>query len=290
MTIIIRIFSDFCDSHGLKTIYEERLCEKYKNSYYGIDNYIYLTSGDDYTHAIILNTIMPVLKNGIPKKNVIGFALEPFPFLPLSPIFIEYARQNISKYFIGDLNHLPDPFLEGQNFMWHTVPSLKSVPVTNKKKCMSIMISQKKFAPGHQYRHHLAEAILRSNLPIDIFGRGHIYYQNRKDDRIKGDFKELEPYEEYDFHIAIENFRSNHYFTEKIMNPLICNTTPIYLGCHNIDLYFKDQIIHLSGNLENDIIMIQTILRNPDQYKKKIDVDLVKNKTCLIQNADKLFE
>jgi len=152
------------------------------------------------------------------------------------------------------------------------------------------MISQKKFAPGHQYRHHLAEAILRSNLPIDIFGRGHIYYQNRKDDRIKGDFKELEPYEEYDFHIAIENFRSNHYFTEKIMNPLICNTTPIYLGCHNIDLYFKDQIIHLSGNLENDIIMIQTILRNPDQYKKKIDVDLVKNKTCLIQNADKLFE
>ena len=34
-----------------------------------------LTGGEDYTHAIILNTAMPNLK--IPKKNVIGLALEP---------------------------------------------------------------------------------------------------------------------------------------------------------------------------------------------------------------------
>ena len=288
MTIIIRIFSNFCDSDGLKSIYEERLCEKYKNLYYGIDNYVFVTSGDNYTHAILLNTIMPFLKEGIPKKNVIGFALEPLPFLPLSPVFIDYAKKNISKYFIGDINCLPEPFLEGPNFMWHTVPSLKSNdPLKN--KCMSIMISQKKFAPGHQYRHQLVEAILRLNLPIDIYGRGHIYYQSINDDRIKGDFKELEPYENYDFHIAIENFQSNHYFTEKIMNPLLCNTTPLYLGCHNIDSYFKDQFIPLSGSLENDLMLIQDILRNPDCYKKKIDIDLVKNKTCLIQNVDRLF-
>ena len=289
MTIIIRIFSDFCDSDGLKSIYEERLCENYKKLYYGIDNYIFITSGEDYTHAIILNTIMPNLKEGIPKQNVIGFALEPLPFLQLTQFFIEYAKKNISKYFIGNLNHLSEPFLEGPNFMWHTVPSLKSCnPIKN--KCMSIMISQKTLAPGHQYRHQLVEAILKLNLPIDIYGRGHIYYQSIKDDRIKGDFKELEPYENYDFHIAIENFRSNHYFTEKIMNPLICNTTPLYLGCHNIESYFKDQIIHLSGNLENDLMLIQNILQNPYQYKKKIDVDQIKNKTCLIQNADKLFK
>ena len=286
MRIIIKFFSDFCTSDFCKKIYETYLDEINTLSNYGIDKDIYITNDDDYTHVIILNTCCPVLKNNIPKENVIGFAFEPLPFLHLSNHFIDYAKKNISKYFIGDKMNLPDPFIEGPNFMWHTVPSLKSIPIKN--KCMSIMCSQKKFAPGHNYRHQLVEAILRENIPIDIYGRGHIYYKN-KDKRLKGEFKELEPYEEYDFHIAIENYGSNHYFTEKIMNPLLCNTTPIYLGCTTIEKYFENQMICLSGNIDKDIELLKNILSNPSNYKKNINIEKVRDTICLLKNVNQLF-
>ena len=58
------------------------------------------------------------------------------------------------------------------------------------------MVSRKNQAPGHIYRHYLVKEILKTNLPIDIWGNGCIYYKNIKDNRIKGDFKEIEPYKD----------------------------------------------------------------------------------------------
>jgi len=290
MTIIIKFFSSFCESKHCKFTYENKLYETSKMFNYGINKEIFITDEDNYTHVIILNTAMPILKEGIPKKNVIGMAFEPIPFLNLSLSFIEYAQKNISKYFIGDQLNLPEPFIEGQSFMWYSPPLMvKDIP--RKKKRMSIMVSQKRYAPGHQYRHQLVQTILSSNLPIDIYGRGYIYYEDRNDVRIKGEFKQdsLQPYQDYDFHIAIENFPSNHYFSEKIIDPLLCNTTPIYLGCHNIETYFKNQVIFLSGIIEKDMQLIEDILKNPNQYKKEIDIDRVKKTVGLIENIDKLF-
>ena len=47
--------------------------------------------------------------------------------------------------------------------------------------------------------------ILKHELPIDIYGRGCINYIKFHSPYIKGNFENLEPYENYDFHIAIEN-------------------------------------------------------------------------------------
>jgi hypothetical protein len=173
-----------------------------------------ITINDDYTHAIIINTAMPVLKN-IPKENVIGLAFEPVQFLGLTQQFIEYAKKYIGKYLIGDRINLPPLFVEHYGYMWHITP-LTYLP--QKKNIMSIMISQKNSAKGHIYRHELVQKILSSNLPIDIYGRGCIYYNAIKDSRLKGTFENNEPYESYQFHICIENFRASHYFSEKITN------------------------------------------------------------------------
>ena len=96
----IRIFSSFCPSENCKDVYE-RLCESDLLENYGKDKKIYFTNGEDYTHAIILNTAMPNLWR-TPKQNVIGLAFEPPFFLGLSNQFIEYAKKNIGKYFIGN--------------------------------------------------------------------------------------------------------------------------------------------------------------------------------------------
>jgi hypothetical protein len=197
-----------------------------------------LTAGEDYTHAIVINTFMPKLN--VPKENVVGFAWEPNPLLGLHPLFIEYAKRNIGRYFLGEKRTLPDPFEETYAFLNHTPMPRNLVPKT--KRC-SMIFSQKKFMEGHHYRNQLVEAILRTNLPIDIWGRG-CDLLTVKDPRLKGSFvrHSVLPYEEYSFHICIENSCLNHYFSEKIINALLCNCTPIYYGCKNIRHYFPNEV------------------------------------------------
>jgi hypothetical protein len=280
----IRIFSDFCESLHGKNVYEE-IFETYLMESYG--KTIYITTGNNYTHAIIWNKAMPVLLPGVPKENVVGLAYEPPEFLGINLEFIKYAQKYIGKYFIGSVGQLPAPFIGGNSYLSHMAP-LKHLPM-KKQKLMSIMVSQKKSAPGHIYRHKLVEAILNTNLPIDIYGRGCCFY-SLLDARITGLFKETEPYEEYRFHICIENFQTDHYYSEKIINPLLCGTTPVYWGCQNIDSYFPATVYLLNGNLDEDMNLLHDIVRNPDAYQKKINVDAVKKQTNLLKNLScKIF-
>ena len=65
-------------------------------------------------------------------------------------------------------------------------------------------------------------------------------------------------------------------------------TTPIYLGCTNIEKYFGS-IIKLSKSIESDIDLIKDIIKNPDHYKKEINLDEVKDKVYLLRNLDTIF-
>ena len=86
--LIIKIFSDFCDSTTCKINFE-KTCDSNNLDFYGLNKRVYITDKDDYTHAIILNKAMPILN--IPKENVLGLAFEPIYFLGLTPEFVEYA-------------------------------------------------------------------------------------------------------------------------------------------------------------------------------------------------------
>jgi hypothetical protein len=381
---------------------------------------IKLTSEDDYTHAIIINLATPVLK--IPKENVLGLALEPPKFLNITPEFINYAIQNIGTYYIGQLSPKLSIYpLFKQHYMYlnFNLPSQamanwnsstlcsdekikfgEGVYETNsdfskknnrKDKIMSLIVSQKLWTNGQRYRHVLASEILKTNLPIDIYGRGcylhtenslvnspvlienqsgvlyniktplrftldkqltslseeklnlpllnmsnsflsgiqfgkdNVEIQNEKcikDDRLKGNFNCEEPYEGYKFHICIENFLLEDYFSEKIINPLVSNIIPIYLGSTKITEYFpkgaslensnfstissdekmnllettckkneKEMIIQLTGDVKRDMELITHICNNVEYYEKKIhkNVEYVKDKVSLYKELERLF-
>jgi hypothetical protein len=278
--LIIRFFSSIGPSAGcIEAI--TRVSELVKDP--AFNTKYRFTLGEDYTHAVIINTAMPALT--IPKENVIGLAFEPLVFLYLTQQFVEYAQKHIGKYLIGEKKNLPPPFIENFAYMWHITP-LTEVPVKTKR--MSIMVSHKMLTPGHQYRHTLCKRILNSYLPIDIYGNGCKYYKNSMDMRLKGEFTDNEPYENYRFHIAIENGVTPHYFSEKIMNTLLCQTTPIYLGCQNIDQYFPNSVLTLTGDIEQDMTLLKDICLYPERYEKTIDVNKVK-KTINFSNVVDLF-
>lgn len=274
--IKIRFFSSFCSEENCIDAYT-RICELDNDPLYN-SAYCFVKT-DDYTHAVIINIAMPELK--IPKKNVVGLAFEPFEYLQMTPSFVEYAKKNIGTYFIGRRPveaNLPDLFKEHFGYLWYITP-LKETPV--KKNTISLMISDKYYSEGHKYRHMLCSKILKSKLPVDIYGNGCKFYSFFKDPRIKGNFDNLEPYLNYVYHIAIENHFTPHYFSEKIINPLLCDTVPVYLGCKNIDSYFPNQVIHLSGDVNKDFELLKSICLKPEHYKKKIEVDEVKKKVSI---------
>lgn len=263
----IRVYATYVSSEESKSRFES-VFETHLNPNYGPDKKYYITLNDnDYTHVVILNTAMPVIRANIPRENVIGFAWEPRPFLGLTMQFIEYAMKNIGNYYIGDVSGLPYPFVLGNTYMWHNPPPPR--PIKLKRNTMSIMVSFKSMAPGHVYRHVLVEEILKQRLPVDIYGNGCKRYSLTMDPRVKGPFELNEPYESYKFHIAIENFTTVEYFSEKIINTLLHNTVPLYLGAQNIDKYFKNMYIRLFGDPKKDIEVIKDVLRNPNDYYQK---------------------
>ena len=279
---IIKFFSSFCDSQNVMNVYL-RIDELANSERYGRD-YVF-TTGDDYTHAIIVNTAMPSLS--IPKERIIGISAEPPHFLGVSQEFIHYVQNHLSKYYIGDASGLPSAFIERYSYLpWHYSIPTSLLPKT---KFMSIMVSFKNDAPGHRYRHEMVRHILSSHLPIDIYGNGCNEYVSTGDARVKGSFSHLEPYEEYQFHICIENFSLPDYFSEKITNALICNTIPIYYGCKHIDTYFPDSVISLTGNITEDMNTLESIVTCPAHYQKQMDAAYVK-KTISIENIVDHFE
>ena len=276
---IIKFFSDFCDSTTCKINFE-KICDSNNLDFYGLNKKVYITDKNDYTHAIILNKAMPKLN--IPKENVIGLAFEPFELLNINQEFINYSQKNIGKYFIGNKKDLPYPFIEYFGYMWHSNPGKE---IITKNKIMSIIVSQKQFAPGHIYRHKLVEKIIQLQLPIDIYGKGSNMYNYSC---VKGTFIDAEPYEDYLFSVCIENFVNNHYISEKIITPVMFNCMPIYFGCNNVNKYF-DEVIILSGDIDNDIKVIISVLNDPYKYYKKTYTEKNKKTVNLLENISEIF-
>lgn len=289
--IKIRCFADFTTSEGIQEEYISKCLNFVAPSlttHYGTNRKYIFTDKDDYTHVFIFNKAMPDISH-IPKQNVIGFAHEPIPFLQLTPKFIAYAQKHIGCYYLGDKGNLPAPFQEGNSYLSCYLPPLMASAFSATKKFMSIMISQKYQAPGHKYRHALVQEILKTDLPIDIYGRGCIFYNNIQDSRIKGEFRSEELYKGYTFTICIENFRSNHYFSEKIINPLNRKVTPLYLGCYNIHHYFPEMYVELTGNVREDMLLLQNIYKNPQKYSREICLEDVDKTINIIRNLPTFF-
>ena len=180
--------------------------------------------------------------------------------------FRNYIERRVGNYLIGArIKGFPKEYICHYGFLSH-------IPIQNKPKktnIMSIILSNKKITTGHKYRHELVEKILKTDLNIHIYGRG---ADNYKDDRVKGSFNLMEPYESYTFTIAIENVIHNHYISEKFTSSIALNCIPIYLGSRNIKKYFGDDCyIKLPGKVDEDIKLLQDIFTNKDKYLKNLD-------------------
>lgn len=248
-----------------------------------------LTDNDDYTHAIVLNnycftTSSFHIKDIIDserlysiKNNIIGLSFEPPEIERIHINKFKDIKKYIIPYYLTDK---PSNFITNYSYI---MPSVSRCTNIIKNKIMSLVVTFKKMTKNHIYRAKLAKEILKTDLPIDIYGDYRSLFNNINDNRLKGKYSIYEniPYKDYKFNICVENSNHSHYFTEKIINPMLLECTPIYYGCVNIDSYFPDIHIKLSGVLEDDINLLRDICNNEDKYVKNINTQEIIDKVSI---------
>ncbi|MEZ6040483.1 MAG: glycosyltransferase family 10 [Planctomycetaceae bacterium] len=101
------------------------------------------------------------------------------------------------------------------------------MPRTEKNGRISIIASGKAYTVGQRLRHQIVEWAKSHVSDLSVFGRQY----HPIDDKSQG----LSPFM---FSVAIENSQSPGYFTEKLIDCLLCHTIPVYWGAPDICHFF----------------------------------------------------
>lgn len=130
--------------------------------------------------------------------------------------------------------------------------TLESLPVPQKTKLLSIIVSGKSGTRGYEWRTDLAVAVKRYfGIHCDIFGFGHAPISNKRD--------ALDP---YCFSLVLENYCHPMYITEKLVDALLGWCTPIYSGSPSINQDFSVNIptIPYGANIDDCVISIKRLI------------------------------
>lgn len=105
-----------------------------------------------------------------------------------------------------------------------------------KEFSVSTVCGHKTITENHRLRQRLWYKQDKINIPKKFFLSRLGGVENFNDNPILGEHKEVL----FDsmYHICIENVSKENFFTEKLIDCLLCKTIPVYIGCPNIGDYF----------------------------------------------------
>ncbi len=93
----------------------------------------------------------------------------------------------------------------------------------NKTKMCSLIASSKRSYEGHRLRHAIATWAQDERLDVDLLGHAYAPFKAKADGLAT-----------YRYSVVIENVQEPNYFSEKLIDALLCKTVPVYWGCPNI--------------------------------------------------------
>ncbi|MCZ4352945.1 glycosyltransferase family 10 [Roseovarius aestuarii] len=118
------------------------------------------------------------------------------------------------------LGAIPNGIFFAHGGTW--VPEWRDL-ILEKTRMISLIASNKRSQEGHVLRHQIADWARSDERDLDVMGRGYTPFDAKADG--------LAPYR---YSVVIENGRVPNYFTEKLLDAVLCQTVPIYWGCPNV--------------------------------------------------------
>jgi hypothetical protein len=102
------------------------------------------------------------------------------------------------------------------------VPEWRDLDRTKTAMC-SLIASAKRDSEGHRLRHRMVTRVGDSGWDVQVMGRGYVPFGAKAEGLAR-----------FRFSVVIENMREENYFSEKLVDALLCDTVPIYWGCPNL--------------------------------------------------------
>lgn len=120
------------------------------------------------------------------------------------------------------------------------VPDWRDLPDAKTEMC-SLIASAKRNSTGHKLRHAVVDWLRQGDHPVAVMGRGYRPFEAKSDG--------LAPFR---YSVVIENVQEPNYFSEKLVDAVLCGTVPIYWGCPNLEQFFDTRAI-IRCTSEDDI-------------------------------------
>ncbi len=251
-TVRVRLHCSWDDDAGLR----EGLNSYTAGSDYRWRELELVSEGDDYDVLVVFNH--PLIEDLDPARTVV-LECEPAPIRERERRRISYPREAFAAYFDVERHH-------ALGFaMWPTGRNYES---HRKSRLLSAVVSSKSYFPPQLERQKFVAQYLSRIVGFDHFGRGPFTgpaYRGAIAD--KADALLL-----YRYTFAAENWREPNYFTEKLLDAIVCETLCFYDGCPNIELYIDPAVLVRidTRQPEEALAIVQSVIAG-ETWKERID-------------------
>lgn len=227
-------------------------------------------------YAVVLNFVPEPVTVACPPGHVWALMQEP-PVHTFADL--HRAGAVFSRVYTTDARLQGRRYVQSQPALpWHVNRSydeLRAMPVPEKPRRLSWITSSAAQLAGHRARLAFLDR-LRSEVEFDLYGRGFHYIEDKWDG--------LAPYR---YSIAVENFRSPTYWTEKIADCFLSWTLPIYSGCTRIDDYFPPESVVQIDLDDPDAVERVREVAESDLWRERLDA--IAEARELVLNRYQLF-
>lgn len=149
--------------------------------------------------------------------------------------------------------------------------ALASKKRSHKTKLLSVIMSGKAGLPGYEWRKSLANQLqLIMGRDCEIFGFGH-----------KPVADKAEAIDDFLFSLAIENEDSDYYWTEKLADPLLGFSIPIYSGARKVQEDFPSEILTIPYFMDINKACKQ-IIRYISTYSPQMNAGMEQNRSAIL--------
>jgi hypothetical protein len=188
--------------------------------------------------------------------------------------FAEYSRIYMSDISLRGSRYVLSqpalPWLIDRDYDY-----LLNCPVPYKTKPLSWVTSNRNDTAGHRLRMRFLNT-LRESIDFDLYGRG---FQPMKDE-----WDGIAPYR---YSIAVENFHTPYYWSEKISDCFLSWTMPIYSGSPIIEEYFpKEAMVRIDIRDPQAIDQVRETIAS-DRWARNLDA--ISEARQLVLNRYQLF-
>lgn len=224
----------------------------------------------EYDWLVIIDDLSRIIPNRIenlqcPKENTILVTTEPSTITRYGRAFAKQFGHLITNQ---DENVLPHPNAlrsqTGNEWMYgKDYDSIVSVTEPTKTKKLSTICSNKQQGHTmHRLRYAFTEKMEEEISELERFGRGFQWIETK-----------AIALDDYEFHVAIENYIGDHVWTEKLADAFLGYTVPIYCGCPNVYDYFPtDSLIQIDiKDVDGSIKKIKEVITTEGEYERRLD-------------------